>query len=73
MLHNYIAYIVQYYMSYNQCPVTSEHKTIFAKCIYFMKKLNLGGHLGHHLEFVKTLKGAEPAPDGSLKSNVSPF
>jgi len=38
-----------------------------------MKKLNFGGHLGRHLEFLKTLKGAEPAPDGILKSYVSPF
>ena len=38
-----------------------------------MKKLNFGGHLGRHLEFHKTLKGAEPAPDGILKSNVFPF
>ena len=38
-----------------------------------MKKLNFGGHLGRHLEFLKTLKGAEPAPDGILKSNVSTF
>ena len=60
-------------MSYNQCPATSKHKKIFAKCIYFMKKLNFGGHLGRHLEFPKTLKGAELAPDGILKSNVSPF
>jgi len=54
-------------MSYNQCP------KLFAKCIYFMKKLNFGGHLGRHLEFHKTLKGAKPAPNGILKSNVSPF
>ena len=38
-----------------------------------MKKLNFGGHLGRHLEFLKTLKGAEPAPDGILKSSLSPF
>jgi len=36
-----------------------------------MKKLNFGGHLGRHFEFLKTLKGAEPAPDGILKSNLS--
>jgi len=60
-------------MSYNQCPATSKHKMIFAKCTYFMKKLNFGGHLGRHLEFLKMLKGAKPAPDGILKSNVSPF
>ena len=60
-------------MSYNQCPATSERTLIFAKCIYFMKKLNFGGHLGRHLEFLKTLKCAEPAPDGILKSSLSPF
>ena len=60
-------------MSYNQCPATSKHRKLFAKCLYFMKKLNFGGHLGRHLEFLKTLKGAEPAPDEILKSNVSPF
>ena len=38
-----------------------------------MKKLNFGGHFGRHLEFLKTLKGAEPAPDGILKSSLSPF
>ena len=60
-------------MNYNQCPVKSKHTKLFAKRIYFMKKLNFSGHLGRHLEFLKTLKGAEPAPDGILKSNVSPF
>jgi len=58
-------------MSNNQCPATSKHKITFAKCIYFMKKVKFGGHLGRHLKFLKTLKGAEPAPDGILKSNVS--
>ena len=38
-----------------------------------MKKLNFGGHLGRHLEFHKTLKGAKPSPNGILKSNGSPF
>jgi len=38
-----------------------------------MKKLNFGGHLGRHIEFLKKLKGAEPAPDGILKSIVSLF
>ena len=37
-----------------------------------MKKLNFGGHLRRHLEFLKTLKGAEPAPDGILKSSFDP-
>jgi len=60
-------------MSYNQCPATSKCTLIFAKCIYFIKKLNFGGHLGRHLDFLKTLKGAEPAPDGIFKSNISPF
>ena len=32
-----------------------------------------GGHLGRHLEFLKTLVGAKPAPDEILKSNVSPL
>ena len=36
-----------------------------------MKKLNFGDHLGRHLEFLKTLKGADP--DEILKSNGSPF
>ena len=58
---------------YNQCPATSQRTLIFAKCIYSMKKLNFGGHLGRHRKFLKTLKGAEPAPDGILKSNLSPF
>ena len=60
-------------MSYNQCPATSKYTKLFAKCLYFMKKLDFGGHLGRHLEFLKTLKGADLAPDGILKSNVSPF
>ena len=38
----------------------------------FMKKLNFGGHVWRHLEFLKTLKSAEPAPDEILKSKVSP-
>ena len=58
-------------MSYNQCPATSKHTLIlynickmYNNVLYFMKKHNFGGHLGRHLEFPKTLKGAEPAPDG---------
>ena len=38
-----------------------------------MKKVKFGGHLGRHLEFLKTLKCAELAPDGILKSNVFPL
>ena len=38
-----------------------------------MKKPNFGGHLGRHLDFLKTLKGAESAPDRIIKSNLSPF
>jgi len=60
-------------MSYNQCPAKSKHTKLFAKYIYFMKKLNFGGHLGRHLEFLKTLKDADSAPDEILKSNVSPL
>ena len=60
-------------MSYNKCPVTSKSTILFAKCIYFTKKLNFGGHLGRHLEFLKTLKGAKPARDGILNSNIFPF
>jgi len=60
-------------MSCNQCPATSKRTLIFPKCIYFMMKHNFGGHLGRHLEFLKTLKGAEPAPDGIWQSNLSPF
>ena len=37
------------------------------------EETHFGGHLGRHFEFLKTLNGAEPAPDGILKSNVSPF
>ena len=58
-------------MSYNQCPATSKHTLIlynickmYNNVLYFMKQHNFGGHLGRHLEFLKTLKGAEPAPDG---------
>ena len=56
-------------MSYNQCPATSKRTLIFAKCIYFMKKLNFGGHLGRHLEFLKTLKGTR----WNLKEQSVPF
>ena len=51
-------------MRCNQCPATSKRTLIFPICIYFMMKLNFGGHLGRHLEFLETLKDAEPAPDG---------
>ena len=43
-------------MSYNQCPATSKHTKLFAKCLYFMKKFNLGGHIGRLLEFLKRSK-----------------
>ena len=31
-------------------------------------KTHFGGHFGRHLRFLKTLKGAKPAPDEILKS-----
>jgi len=58
---------------YSRCPLTSNYIKIFAKSISYNDYLFFGGHLGRHLEFLKTLKGAKPAPDGILKSNVSPF
>jgi len=34
-----------------------------------MKKHKFGGYFGRNFEFLEMLKGAEPAPDGILKSN----
>ena len=69
MLHNYITCIVQYIMIHNQCPATSRRTQRFAKCNFFIKKLNFGGHLGRHFEFLKTLKGA----GWNLKEQSFPF
>ena len=38
-----------------------------------MKTQLCGGHLGRHLDFRKTLKGAKPAPNEILKNNVTFF
>jgi len=43
-------------MSNNQCPATSKHKIIFAKCIYFMKKLISVAILDAILNFSKRSK-----------------
>jgi len=72
MLHNYITCIVQYIMIHNQCPATSRRTQRFAKCNFFIKKLNFGGHLGRYLEFLKTFNGPEPEPNGISKSILSP-
>jgi len=58
---------------YSQCPLTSNYIKIFANSIYYNDYSFFGGHLGRHLEFLKTLKGAKPAPDGILNSIVSPL
>ena len=58
---------------YSRCPLTSNYIKIFAKSIYYNDYRFFGGHFGRHLEFLKTLKGAKPAPSEILKSNVSPL
>ena len=57
----------------SRCPLTSNYIKIFAKSIFYNDYLFFCGHLGRHLEFLKTLKGAKPAPDEILKTNVSPL
>jgi len=51
----------------------SNNIKIFAKYIFLNDYSIFGGHLGRHLEFLKTLKGAKPAPNRILMSNVSPL
>jgi len=58
---------------YSPSPLTSKFIKIFANSIYYNDYSFFGGHLGRHLEFLKTLKGAKPAPGEILKSNVSPL
>jgi len=58
---------------YSECPLMSNDIKIITKSIYYNDYSIFGGHLGRHLEFLKTLKGAKPAPNRILKSNVSPL
>jgi len=58
---------------YSQMTLVSTGLILTEDILYFMKKLNFGGHLGRHLKFLQTLKDSEPLPDWILKSYVSPF